>query len=363
MKWSWKLGTFAGIDVRVHATFLILLVWVALVSYQQSGTAAGAVNGVVFILAVFASVVLHEYGHALTARHFGIPTREITLLPIGGVAQLERIPKEPGRELAVALAGPAVTVAIVLVLFVVLLVTGGPTAPSVLLREDAPFLSRLMWVNVFLAVFNAIPALPLDGGRVLRAALATRMSHLRATRIAAEVGKGFALVFGIAGLFFLGDPWLVLIALFVWLGAAGEAAMAQQSSAFDGIPVEQVMIRDVRTLAPADPLSRAVDEVLAGFQQDFPVVDGGVVVGVLTRSELLRALAANGPESRVGDAMERSFEVADPSEELEDAIARLRRCHCRTLPVVLGRELVGVLTTENVGEFMMVQSAIREGRV
>ena len=361
MKWSWKLGTFAGIDVRVHATFLILLVWVALVSYQQSGTAAGAVNGVVFILAVFASVVLHEYGHALTARHFGIPTREITLLPIGGVAQLERIPKEPRRELAVALAGPAVTIAIVLVLFVVLVVTGGPTAPSVLLREGAPFLARLMWVNVFLAVFNAIPAFPMDGGRVLRAGLATRMSHLRATRIAAEVGKGFALLFGIIGLF--SDPWLVLIALFVWLGAAGEAAMAQQSSAFDGIPVERVMIRDVRTLAPTDPLSRAVNEVLAGFQQDFPVVDGGVVVGVLTRSELMRALAANGPESRVGDAMERVFEVADPSEELEDAFDRLRRCHCRTLPVVRGRELVGVLTTENVGEFMMVQSAIREGRV
>ena len=363
MKWSWKLGRFAGIDVRVHATFLILLAWVAYASYLQEGTVAGAVNGVVFILAVFASVVLHEYGHALTARRFGVATREITLLPIGGVAQLERIPREPQRELAVALAGPAVTVAIVVVLFVVLRATGLPTAPSALLREDAPFLSRLMWVNVLLAVFNAIPAFPLDGGRVLRAALATRMSHLRATRIAAEVGKGFALIFGIIGLFFLGDPWLVLIALFVWLGAAGEAAMVQQNSAFDGVPVERVMIRDVRTLTPTDPLSRAVNEVLAGFQQDFPVLDGGVVVGLLTRSELLKALAAHGPDSRVGDAMERGFEVADPSEELEDAFARLRRCRCRTLPVVRGRELVGVLTAENIGEFMMVQSAIREGRV
>jgi Zn-dependent protease/CBS domain-containing protein len=363
MKWSWKLGRFAGIDVRVHATFLILLAWVAFASYQLRGTVADAVNGVVFILAVFASVILHEYGHALMARHYGIPTKEITLLPIGGVAQLERIPKEPQRELAVAVAGPAVTIAIVIVLFLVLIATGLPTRPGVLLREGAPFLSRLMWVNVWLVVFNAIPAFPMDGGRVLRALLATRMPHLRATRIAAEVGKGFALVFGIIGLFFQGGPWLVLIALFVWLGAAGEAAVAQQNTAFDGIRVERVMIRDVRTIAPEDPLSRAVDEVLSGFQQDFPVLERGVVVGVLTRSDLMKALAAHGPASRVGDAMDRAFAVTDPNEELEDAFARLRSCRCRTLPVVRGHELVGVLTTENVGEFMMVQSAMRAGQV
>ena len=363
MKWSWKLGSFAGIQVRVHATFLILLAWVAFASYQLRGTVSDAVSGVVFILAVFASVVLHEYGHALMARHFGIPTKEITLLPIGGVAQLERIPKEPQRELAVAVAGPAVTIGIVIVLLAVLLATGLPTGPGVLLREGAPFLSRLMWVNVWLAVFNAIPAFPMDGGRVLRAVLATRMSHLRATRIATEVGKGFALVFGIIGIFFQGGPWLVLIALFVWLGAAGEASMARESSAFNGIRVERVMIRDVRTLSPTDPLSRAVDEVLSGFQQDFPVLEGGVVVGVLTRSDLMRALAAHGAESRVGDAMDRAFAVTDPQEELGDAFARLRSCRCRTLPVIRGRELVGVLTTENVGEFMMVQSAMREGQV
>lgn len=363
MKWSWKLGRFAGIEVRVHATFLILLAWVAFASYQLHGTVADAAGGVVFILAVFASVVLHEYGHALTARHYGIPTREITLLPIGGVAQLERIPKEPQRELAVAAAGPAVTIAIVIVLFVVLIATGLPTGPRVLLEPGAPFLSRLMWVNVILALFNAIPAFPMDGGRVLRAALATKMSHVRATRIAAEVGKGFALIFGILGLFVLGDPWLVLIALFVWLGAAGEASMARQNTAFDGVRVERVMIRDVRTLAPEDPLARAVDEVLSGFQQDFPVVANGDVVGVLTRNDLMKALAAHGAQSRVGDAMDRAFAVTDPNEELEDAFARLRSCRCRTLPVVRGRELVGVLTAENVGEFMLVQSAMREGEV
>jgi predicted transcriptional regulator len=176
-----------------------------------------------------------------------------------------------------------------------------------------------------------------------------------------RVTTGFP--FGIIGLFVLGNPLLVLIALFVWLGAAGEAAMAQQSSTFDGIRVERVMIRDVRTLAPGDPLARAVDEVLSGFQQDFPVVENGDVVGVLTRADLMKALAAHGPESRVGDAMDRAFVVTAPDEELDDAFARLRSCRCRTLPVVRGRELVGVLTTENIGEFMMVQSAMREGQV
>jgi Zn-dependent protease/predicted transcriptional regulator len=359
VKWSWRLGRFAGIDVRVHATFLILLAWVALAGYQAAGTAAGAVSGVIFILVVFASVVLHEYGHALTARRFGVETREITLLPIGGVAQLERMPREPKQELLVALAGPAVTVAIVIVLWIVLTATGGPTSARALLEEDAPFLTRLMWINIWLAAFNVLPAFPMDGGRVLRAALAMRMSYGRATHIAAEVGKGFALVFGIIGLF--RNPWLVLIALFIWLGAAGEAAVAQASSSFAGVLVEHVMIRDVRTLAASDPLSRAVNEVLGGFQQDFPVVEDGRVIGVLTRSDMVKALAQRGPDAPVGDVMQRAFEVAEPSEGLEDAFARLQACRCHTFPVVRGRQLVGVLTTENVGEFLMIQSALRGG--
>ncbi len=360
MKWSWRLGRFAGIDVRVHATFLLLLAWIALVGYQQTGTAAGAIGGVLFILAVFASVVLHEYGHALTARRFGVRTREITLLPIGGVAQLERIPSDPRQELLIAVAGPAVTIAIAVILWIVLVASGVSVSWRALLRGEAPFVAQLMWVNLWLLAFNALPAFPMDGGRVLRAALAMRMSYGRATRIAAEIGKGFALVFGLIGVFL--NPWLVLIALFIWLGAAGEAAVAQARSTFAGIPVERVMIRDVRTLAPTDALARAVNEVLSGFQQDFPVVDDGRVVGVLTRGDMLKALAQRGPEVPVGEVMQRTFEVAEPSEELEEAFARLQACRCRTFPVVRGQELVGVLTTENVGEFLMIQSALEDGR-
>lgn len=356
MKWSWKLGRFAGIDVRVHATFLILLAWIAIAGYQALGTAGGALGEVVFVLALFASVVLHEYGHALTARRYGVATREITLLPIGGVAQLDHIPADPRQELAIAAAGPAVTVGLVIVLWLILAAIGGRSDAGAALDMHSAFLSRLLWANIVLAVFNVIPAFPMDGGRILRALLATRMDYTRATRIAAEIGKLFALVFGVIGLFT--NPWLVLIALFVWVGAAGESAAVQTRSMVEGVPVERVMIRDVKTLAPTDPLSRAVNEVLAGFQDDFPVVDDGRVVGVLTRSDLMRALARHGASSPVADAMQRDFQVADPTEDLERAAARLQACRCHTFPVVRNGRLEGVLTAEHIGEYLMVQSAL-----
>jgi Zn-dependent protease/CBS domain-containing protein len=359
MRWSWKIGRIAGIDLRVHATFLILLAWAALSSYQASGTAVGAARGVLFTLALFASVVLHELGHALTARRYGVPTRDITLLPIGGVARLAYIPKEPRQELRIALAGPAVTFAIIVVLYLTLRVFELPilVAMKDALATRSGLLSQLMWVNVSLLLFNLLPAFPMDGGRVLRAALALRMDYVRATEVAARVGRGFALLFGIIGLFY--NPFLVLIALFVWLGAAGEATEVQRRSSLEGVAVEQVMIRDVRTLAPRDTLSVALNHVLGGFQQDYPVVDGGRVVGVLTRAKLLEVLAKRGRDAPVSDAMETTFQTADPREPLERALTRLQECRCRTLMVTSGQRLDGVLTLDKVGEFMMIETAAR----
>jgi Zn-dependent protease/predicted transcriptional regulator len=362
VKWSWKLARVAGIDIYVHATFLLLLAWIALGAYQQGGAPA-AINGVLFILAVFASVVLHEYGHALTARRFGVNTKDIILLPIGGVARLERMPDDPKQELLIAIAGPIVTIVLAVALYLALVVTHGPTRLNQILAINAPFLAQLMRINVWLAAFNLLPAFPMDGGRVLRAALAMRTDYVRATELAARIGKGFALLFGIVGLFVTGNPFLVLIALFVWLGAAGEATLAQTRTAFSGVPVERVMIRDVRLLSPNDTLATAVDHVLAGFQQDFPVVDDGTVVGVLTRADLLTALASHGRDARVGDVMQRRFVTAEPSDALDEAFNRLQGCKCHTLPVVRGRELVGVLTMENVAEFLMIESALRRQEV
>jgi Zn-dependent protease len=361
MPWSWKIGRVAGIELRVHATFVILLAWLAMVFYRSSGSAEGAVRGILFTLALFLCVILHEYGHALMARRFGVPTKDITLLPIGGVARLEYIPEKPKQELLIALAGPAVTALIIAVLVVMLRVVapGGVPAPTENLFGAASMpamLLQLLWLNVLLLVFNLLPAFPMDGGRLLRALLAMRMDYLRATEVASRIGKGFALLFGVVGLLY--NPFLVLIALFVWLGAAGESAALQFRSALGGVPVERVMVRDVRTLAPDDSLDVALHHVLDGFQQDFPVVDSTGVVGMLTRAALLSGLAKHGRESLVADSMDRSFKTADPLEAAEGAVTRLQTSRSHALPVVRDGRLEGVLTMDNVGEFVMIEAAL-----
>lgn len=356
MKWSWSVGRYGGIDVKIHATFLLVVGWVALSHWLQSRTVAGTVGGVIFVLALFGCVLLHEFGHALAARRYGIRTRDITLLPIGGVARLERMPDEPRQELWVALAGPAVNVAIAAALLAWLVARSALEPVAQLTVASGSFVERLMLVNVFLVAFNLLPAFPMDGGRVLRALLAMRMEYTRATQIAASVGQGMALLFGFVGLFT--NPFLVFIALFVWIGAAQEASMVQVRSALGGIPARRAMVTEFRTLAAGDPVERAVEAVLAGSQQDFPVLEGGRVAGVLTRSDLLLGLAGRGRAATVGELMKREFTTVDAGEMLEIGLARLQECSCHTVPVTDGGRLVGLLTMENVGEFLAIEAAL-----
>lgn len=294
MKWSWRVGRIAGIDVYVHSTFLLLLGWVASFYYLERHRVADAVSGLIFIVTLFGIIVLHELGHALTARRFGIQTRDITLLPIGGVARLERMPDDPKQELLVALAGPAVNAVLAILLLLLLIPLSGLGRLTNVTLVGGPFLVRLFWVNVGLALFNLLPAFPMDGGRVLRAILAMRMNYVNATQLAAHVGQAFALALGLAGLF--GNPFLIFIALFVWIGAAQEAAMVQMKAVLAGIPVQQVMITDYEALSPQDHLDKAIERILAGFQQDFPVVANNRVVGVLTRKNLVEQLAKHGSD-------------------------------------------------------------------
>ena len=360
MKWSWKIGEFAGIGVYVHATFLILVGWVAITHWMDGESLSGVVAGVAFILALFACVLIHEFSHALAARRFGILTRHITLLPIGGLARLERMPEDPRQELIVALAGPAASVLIAAALLAWLWVTASWEPLEQLSLTAGSFLERLMMVNIFLAVFNMIPAFPMDGGRVLRALLALRMDYTRATQQAATVGQGLALLFGLVGL--LTNPFLLFIAFFVWIGAAQEASLVQMTSALAGIPVGRVMLTGVQVLESGDPLSRAAELVLKGSQTDFPVVDDGRVVGVLTRNDLIQALSDQGPLVRVGDAMQREFQTADAFEMLDRAFARLQQCGCHALPVTREGRLVGLITMDNVGEFVRIQAALQSPR-
>jgi Zn-dependent protease/CBS domain-containing protein len=350
------LGTFAGIDVYVHTTFFILIAWIALAHWQTGQSIGAATEGVAFVLALFGCIVLHEFGHALTARRYGIKTRDITLLPIGGLARLERMPDDPRQELWVALAGPAVNVVIAVTLFALLQATGAFVPLGSLTVTAGSFFERLMVVNVFLVAFNMLPAFPMDGGRVLRALLAMRMDYTRATQIAANIGQGMAFLFGLVGLF--SNPFLIFIALFVWIGAGQEAAMTQMTSALGGIPLERAMITDFRALAPTDSLARAVDLLLSGTQQDFPVVEGPAIVGILTRADLIAALARQEQQSPVAHVMRRDFRVADASEMIEVALRQMREHECHTMPVVRRGHLVGLVTMDNVGEFLSVQAAV-----
>lgn len=230
MKWSYRLARVAGIDVRIHITFLLLPLWFGYQGWLRGGATA-ALQGSVFILALFFCVLLHEFGHALAGRRCGIRTRDITLLPIGGVARMENIPEKPSQELGIAVAGPAVNVAIGTLLALALAATGGVlSGPESGLRLT---MHELLFVNVALVVFNLIPAFPMDGGRVLRALLAMGVGHLRATLIAARLGQGIAVLFAVAG--FFGNPMLVLIAMFVFSGAQQELRYAQQRQAFESM--------------------------------------------------------------------------------------------------------------------------------
>lgn len=361
MKWSWKLGRAFGIDIFMHATFVLLLAWVALSAYLRDRDAHAMLVGVAFMLAIFGSVLLHELGHALAAKRFGIRTRDITLLPIGGVARLERMPEKPGQELLVALAGPAVNVGIALALFGLLSAAGQPVwlDGASVLAGAAPFVTRLLWVNVTLALFNLVPAFPMDGGRALRAALAFGGDYVKATQVAAKLGQGIALLFGILGLLF--NPILAFIALFVWIGAGAEAAGVEAKASLQGLPMVAAMQTDFRILSTRDTLGTAARRLLGGSQLDFPVLGpDGALVGVLTRGDLITGLSEHGADALVASMMDPHFVTAHPAEMLNVVMDRLQERACRSVPVVDDGRVVGMVTTDNIGELMMVRNALRK---
>jgi Zn-dependent protease len=356
MKWSLKLGKLLGIDIYLHFTFLLLLAFLGFSYWQATQNVAATLQGVAFIVALFGCVVLHELGHALMARRYGIKTRDITLLPIGGIARLEQMPEKPMQELWVALAGPAVNVAIAAVLFVGLAATGGLTSLEGISVTGGSFWQRLMGLNIFLVAFNLLPAFPMDGGRVLRALLFTRLGRRRATAIAANVGQGMAILLGIVG--FLRDPVLIFIAIFVYLGAQAEAGSVEMQSALEGLRVRDAMMTRFRTLAAQDPLAKAVQELLAGSQQDFPVLENDQPVGILRRNDLVKALAEGRREALVAEAMCRDCATVDEAAPLKPAVESMHARQCAAVPVVAGGRLVGLLTLENISEMIMVNAAM-----
>lgn len=356
MKWSLKLGRFLGIDVYIHFTFFLLLGFIG-VSGWMSGGAAAAASGVLFTGSIFLCVLLHEYGHSLMARRYGIPTRDITLLPIGGVAKLERMPDKPVQELWVALAGPAVNVAIAGLLALWITLTGSWQPLSAIGPVEGSFAERLLAMNLFLVLFNMLPAFPMDGGRVLRALLAMKLEYARATKIAATIGKVMAGVFAIGGL--TGSPMLLLIALFVWMGATQESAATQMKAGLHGCLVRDAMVTDFVTIRADDTVCDLGRTLLAVSQQDFPVVNHDKVIGIVAHEDILNAIQFRSPETLVSDIMRTEFSTVEEGELLNDALPHLHAETGASVPVMRRGHLVGMLTLENLAEFSVIREAFK----
>jgi len=313
------------------------------------------------MILLFACVVAHEFGHIFVARYFGVTTPTVTLLPIGGVAQLERIPEKPSEEFLVAIAGPLVNVAIAGVLIVAFGASLDPSGLSAVDKSSVSMLDRLAAVNLFLVAFNLIPAFPMDGGRVLRAVLASRLGYVRATEIAASIGQAVAFGLGFLGLF--GNPLLIFIAIFVYLAASSEAQLVAMRAMSRDVPVNAAMMTQLARLAPEAHIDEAVDTLLRTSQSEFPVVDAdGRLVGLLGRADMIRALKQLGPDAKVADAMTADIPTVGHRACLEEAVRLLQEKRVPGIGVVdAAGKLVGLITSETIGEMLMVREALPQG--
>lgn len=349
--WSLLLARPFGIEVYVHATLAILLVWIFVSQLASGSLVAEAAGGVLVTVLVFGLIVLHELGHALVARRFGIKTTRITLWPIGGVSVLERLPERPSEELRVALAGPAVNLALAAVCGLVGVALGSSMGIDQLLVVSLAALpAKLMWINVGLALFNLLPAFPMDGGRVLRAVLGFWLNRQRATEVASAAGKGMAVLFAFAGLFFA--PTLLLIAAFVWFGASAEAGQVRLARRLEGVQAQDVMATHFEALAVGAPLEAASSRLARGFQRYFPIVDNGQMVGLLTQDDVRRGLASLGPTSSIEQSMHGQFPSAKGTEPMATVLGRLTDPECGVVTVIEEGKPVGLITLQQVADLL-----------
>lgn len=358
MRWSIQIATITGIQIRLHFTFFLLLAWVGLGGSVEDGWRS-SLTGLAVVLLVFSCVLLHELGHAWAAKRCGIRTPDITLLPIGGVARLERIPEKPGEEIFVALAGPLVSA----VLAAGFGAASGFSLPPLdgEIREWGQLCSKLFTINTGLLLFNLLPAFPMDGGRVLRALLATRFTYRRSTRIAATIGQTLAVALSLLGLW-LPAPLLLFISVFLFLNAGAEASQVDLREASRGLRVSDVMITRFQALPDSAQLADAADLLMHTSQHFFPLTDAtGQLAGLLTRNSLIGGLHQAGPLAAALPYASTQLPFLSPSQPLPHACALMQQYETPVLPVVNEEaRLVGLFTAENLGEMMILEHHPRE---
>ena len=357
MAWSFSIGRLFGSDIRVHGTFFLLLLWIGLAAYAEGGPTA-ALTSILFVLALFACVVAHEFGHVLTARRYGIHTPDITLLPIGGMARLEKMPDKPAQEILVALAGPAVNVGIWALLTLTLGAQSGGALVDITELTPATFLTQLAAVNLFLAVFNLLPAFPMDGGRVLRALLQTRMSRPRATQTAARAGQIVAFLMAFAALT-TGNMVLLLIAFFVFVAGNAESKDVSMRAATRHMQARDAMITSFESLRPSDPLQTAATTLIRTTQHEFPILNtDGTLAGFLTRSALFAAMTEDGGAMRpVETLMIRDIPRATLETPLQEVTDTLYKGAPAIVVCSQEGKMLGYITRENLGELMILQTS------
>jgi len=363
--WSIPVGRIFGVELRLHLTFLFLLLFVWFTE-SASQTAPNAARGLALVAIIFASVVLHELGHALVSRRAGIPAKAIILLPIGGVTLLDETrqpaqsPQAWKRDIRIALAGPLVNLLIALVAGIIVL---GAVPEAHLLQRPYVISSNLprslVWINLLLAAFNLLPAYPLDGGRVLRAIVSRRLDSVAATRRAVSIGQVFAMALMLTG--FVWNVWFTMIGVFLFMAAQLEERSVVFQSVLETVRLEDVMLTDFATLSPADTLEDALEKAVHSLQDDFPVIRGSDMVGVISKQKILEALRVEG-NGYVQAVMNRVFEIAQKKESLASAFRKLTARNLSIIPVVEEERLVGIITLQNLMHSMALLAESRKLR-
>lgn len=357
MKWSLKIARIAGINVYLHWTFIVLLLGVFVASLRNIGGGERSLNGFWFIILLFLFVLLHEFGHALMGKRFGVKTNHITLLPIGGVAAMEHIPEKPWQEMLIAFAGPAVNLVLALLFLILLAVSGDMPAFAEWwspVRSDNMIYS-LFTTNLMLFSFNLIPAFPMDGGRVLRALLAMKYGRYKATNIAVRIGQLLAIGLVLFGL--SGNIWLVFIGVFIYLGAGAEGNYESTRSALSKYKVKDAIMHQFTPLQSSDTIGTAVRLLLDGQEKEFIVLENKEVVGTLTRNEMIEGLGHYGKESSLSEVMKKTILRLEPQMPLDDVYDQMSDENVEIAPIFENGKLIGVLNRENIMEILIIDNS------